>query len=371
MENNIANAYYNRIKDNIIGYTETLVSATFEKKVAKKVYAPVIENYIDDVNRKTIKLTEETEKFLSENNINHFKLNNIINYILTFTGDTRLKLNTYKYADTIFLLSKLILISIDIHTKTNIFINSKISYSNILNEIMNKNLKLFDKDLRKKIKSCEVEIKSKIKKNISDEKKFVATFKNENFYLTYSIIDDTKVEAKINYEIKALNKYLKTDIENQILKKRLDIKFFFVALDLLSLIVIKSIFSKRGFEYFFIELPSDVLNQDLLIEEIESILNNERIKERIIFKIPYKEAMKNKSKLVSFNARKLNIAIYDIETLDEKKDEILLNGLVTFILASKKFIDSNEKLYVDNIKLFVEERNEMNMFIKEDDLLCE
>ena len=102
-------------------------------------------------------------------------------YILTFTGDTRLKLNTYRYADTIILLSKLILISIDIHTKTNIFINSKISYANILNEIMDKNLKLFDKDLRKKIKSCEVEIKSKIKKNISDEKNLYLHLKMKIF----------------------------------------------------------------------------------------------------------------------------------------------------------------------------------------------
>ncbi len=371
MENNIANAYYSRIKSNIIAYAEVLVSSTFEKKVAKKVYASVIEKYIDDVNRKTIKLTPEAELFLNENNINHFKLNNIVNYVLTYTSDTKLKLNTYKYADTIILLSKLILISIDIHTRTNIFINNKISYANILNEIMDKNLKLFDKDLRKKIKKCEPEIKLKIKKNISDEKKFLSTFKGENFYLTYKIIDDTKVEAKINYEIKALNKYLKTDIESQILKKRLDIRFFYVALDLLSLIVIKSIFSKRGFEYFFIELPTDVLNQNILVEEIENLLSNERIKERIVFKIPYKEAMKNKSSLISFSARKLNIAIYGIETLDEKKDDILLNGLVTFILASKKFIDSNERLYVNNIKLFVEEKNGANIFIKEEDLLHE
>lgn len=369
MEINIADAYFNRIKQNISGYTELLLASTSEKKIPKKAYESVISKYIEDVNFKTIKLTEDTEKFLGENCLNHYKLNNIVNYFLTYTEESKYKINTYKYANAIILTSKMLLIAIEVHTKTNIFINEKITYANLLNEIMDSNAKLYDKTLRRLVKKAEPKLKSMIKKNISDEKKFVSIFRNENFYLTYRIIDDNKVEVSTKYEIKALNKYMKSDIEKQIIKDNLDIKFFFVGLDLLQLTAIKALFSKRGFEYFFVELPIECLTDEKLIKKIDQMMKNEKVRNRIIFKVKYKDAMKNKSKLAIFKEKNINIAVYGFETLDESKDEAILNGLVKYILASKQFIDSNERLYVNNISLFVQENTVENLYITEEELL--
>lgn len=343
MSNNIVDAYYDRIKNNVVDYSTILINRAFRRKqLSKKTYVNIINHYIDDLNWNIIKISDDVDTFINDHNVSHFRLNNIINYTILYMDKENVRYNLEENADLIIKLAKMILVAVEIYVKTDVLINSSIKYANVLDEIIRQNSMLFDDDLKDRIKDVEKEIKEKIKANISASKKFLAKIKNNNFYLTFSNINDDYTLVKFNYEIKALNKYLKTDIEHQIVKKELNKRFTIIEAELLSILIMKWSFSRKEKRMFFIDIPLGFFQEQELVVKLIEKFSNKRILQYVCLRIKYSELLDNKEIVQELKNNYFKIAVMDAEKINEHKEHNTFNDLVDYLFGNEVLKTNNE-----------------------------
>lgn len=343
MASNIVDAYYDRMKNNIIEYAMILINRAFRSsKLSKKIYSNIINHYVNYFNCNVFKISDEVNDFINYHNIRHFRLNNIINYTILFIDKPNVRYNIEENAELIIKLAKILLVAIEIQIKTDVLINPSIKYANVLDDIFHENSTIFDDEFKHRIKDVEKEIKEKIKKNISDSKKFLATFKSNNFYLTYFNINEEYTLTNFMYDIKPLNKYLKTDVEDQIVKRELNKKFAIIQAELLSIFIMKWFFAKKEKRIFFIELPPGLIQEQELLTKLTDKLSNRHILPYVCLQINYNDIINNKEIVQDLKNRHFAIAVINAEKINEHKEYNTFNELVDYLFGNKILKSNNE-----------------------------
>jgi|GEM_PF-2130118 len=358
MEDNIIDIYYQRKKDNVTEYAKILIKNALDKKYMNvKLFQEIVEKYMDDDVGNNIKTTYKVNKFLHDNNIIYLKLRKIINYTINFIDNDKVVSDINENNDYIILISKIILFSLDINTKTNILENPKVRHSTVVDKILESNTKIYDNEFKDQIKKVQLELDEKIKENISDDKKFFKRVNNDKFNLSFGEIQPDFYNVKLNYEIKFLKKYLPNDINEQVINRKLNFDFTVIIAELLTIFILKLLLTEKKKLLFFIQLPEDFVENIDYLDELKQKLANPKVKERICLNIDYKSSLKNKEVIENLKILGFKIAIYDMNKINH--NTYLFKNTVDYLFLNSKlknnsddtidFCNNNNLTFFDNI----------------------
>ncbi|MDD2376718.1 MAG: hypothetical protein PHD15_04890 [Clostridia bacterium] len=371
MDDNIIDIYYQRKKDNVTEYAQILMKNALDKKYMNiKIFQEIVEKYMDDDVGNNIKTTYKVSKFLHDNEITYLKLRKIINYTINFIDNDKVVSDIYENKDYIILISKIILFSLDINTKTNILENPKIRYTTIVDEILENNTKIYDDEFKNQIKNVQLELEEKIKENISDDKKFFNRIRDDKFNLSFSEIQPNFYNVRLNYKMKSLEKYLPSEVKEQIIAKKVDFDFTIIIAEMLTIFIIKLLLIEKKLPIFFIKLPEDFIENEELLEELIKKLNNPEAKIKICLNIDYKSSLKNKEVIENLKKLGFKIAIYDMNKINH--NTYLFKNTVDYLFLNEQLKNnSNDTIdFCNNNNLtFFEDSLESSEYVSENYLL--
>lgn len=365
MGKNLINEYYLKKKKNILEYaiiTKKSIENTYQtlKKIQSENIYPIINQYIDDSDFSLERLQPQTIEFLNRNNITHYKFKNIVNYTILYINHDEIKNNIEQFSEEIILISKLLYLAFEMENKIDILLNEKVTYANVIRNILNENWKIYNEELTKQILKEEKVLKEKMKNNITANRNFFKQCKNENFYLTfnkyYTQDEETMYYSKFHYQIKSLNKYKKADIEYQIEKKNLESIFCIIEAEILSMVLLKLVARRQKDFTMIIEIPKQVVETEELLQEIIEKFSNYKVKSKICFMIDYKVAIKNKVALQKIKEKNIQIALNNYMQTNISKDRELFEQYINYIMLSRsnKEVETEELLRNTNTKRIID-----------------
>lgn len=368
MELNIIDIYYIRRENSVIEYAKILIKNALDKKYMNvKVFDQIIKNYI---NESQIKTSYKVSKFLHDNNIVNLKLRKIINYTINYLDDDDVISDIYKNKDYIILISKMILFSLQINDETNIILNPKVRYTNVINNILEKSLKIYEEDFKEKILISQTELNEKIKENITDDRKLFKILSNNKLYIDFIKLTSDIYKVRFNYDIKALKKYMLNEINEQIKVEKLDYDFTIIASDMIAVLMLKLLLIENNKIIVILKLPEDFIdNIDLLNILIEN-LHSTRIKDRICLNIDYKSAFRNRPIVENLKTLGFKIGIYDMKKLNHTT--YLFKDTTDYLFIDDELKNNSADIieFCNNNNLTVfEEKLDSKDSIKEDYLL--
>jgi len=371
MEDNIIDIYYQRKKDNVTEYAQVLMKNALDKKYMNiKIFQEIVEKYMDDDVGNNVKITYKVNKFLHDNEITYLKLRKIINYTINFIDNDKVVSDINENKDYIILISKIILFSLDINTMTNILENPKVRHKIIVDKILEGNIKVYDNEFKDQIKKVQLELEEKMKENITDDKKFFNRISNDKFNLSFSEIQPGYYNIRLNYEMKALKKYLPSEIKEQIITKKLNFDFTIIIAELLTILILKLLLIEKKNPIFFVKLPEDFIeNIDFLDEFIEK-LNNPKIKTKICLNIDYKSSLKNREVIERLKRVGFKLAIYDMNKINH--NTYLFKNTVDYLFLNEQLknnsVDTIDFCNNNNLTFF-EDSLESKEYVSENYLL--
>ncbi len=371
MDANIVDIYYQRKKDNVTEYTKILMKNALDKKYMNvKLFQDIIEEFMDDDLKNKIQVTYKVNKFIHENNIIDLKLRRIINYTINFIDNDKVVSDIYDNNEYIILISKIILLSLEINKKVNVLANSKIRYSNILTNVLEENVDVFEKEFLDKVKYVEDELNEKIKENVLDDKNFFKIIDGDKFHLNFIQIKPDFYDAILVYDIKALKKYLISDIEEQIKVKKLNFDFTIITAELLSVYILKLLLIEKKKSNFIIKLPENFITNSEFLEELVEKFNNPKIKMRVCLNIDYRSFIKNNDIVENLKKSGFRIAIYDMNKLNH--NTYLFKDTVDYIFLNNNLKENSSDLMdfcKNNDLIVIDDTVDIKEHIKESYLL--
>ena len=136
-------AYYDSKINNVLEYLKCILKSIEEKKYMNVTkYSKVIQKYILDGMKAKEKISDKVNDFLNYNNITHYKLKNIVNYVIKYL-DSEIIVDVYSNADKMIYISKLVYLAIELETKSTVFVYPSPRYNAILNKVLSENKKMF------------------------------------------------------------------------------------------------------------------------------------------------------------------------------------------------------------------------------------
>ena len=176
MNINIIDIYYNKKTEDILEYAiEILNDTKLKQKSTLSDLKNIIHSYIIDDMKDRIKISYISEKFMNSYNIFHYKLKNITNYIINYSKKIN-KEELEKKSEYILMLSSVMLFATELDIKSNIFLNDKIKYQEVVNKTLKENRKILKKEVVNIIKEKSSILTSKIKQNVSRQRIFFKKF---------------------------------------------------------------------------------------------------------------------------------------------------------------------------------------------------
>lgn len=356
MSTNIIDIYYERKENNVIEYAKILIRNALDKKYMNvKIFQQIIKNYMNENLLDHIKTSYKVSKFLHENNVVNLKLRKVINYTINFLDDDKVIDDIYDNSEYIILIAKMILFSLQINEESNIILNPKVRYTNIIDNILEEHFKIYDDVFKEKILISQTELIDKIKENITDDRNFFKTICSSKFYIEFVKLKQEVYDVKFNYEIKALKKYMVNEINEQIVVKKLDYEFTIITADILAMFMLKLLLIENEKNTFVIKLPEDFIENIDLFNELIEKLNSYRIKDKICFNIDYKSAFKNKEIVENLKELGFKIGIYNMNKLNhttymfkDTVDYLFLNEeLKNNSIDVIDFCNNNSLIYFD------------------------
>lgn len=378
MKNNIIDVYYERRKNNIAGYTKTIMKSVFEKsRIRSELYLNIVEKYVDDNNWRFIKLTPKTSDFMNRNNITHYKIKTILNYVITYMEDLKIKNNLDENKDELLAIANSLFVAVEMDNRTNVLLHEQVTYAKVIKNVIIEYEKIFNEEFVEKLKLIEKELKEQMKNNIQTDKAFFRTLKNNNFNLTYleiaSLDECDYYDVKFNYQINALNKFMARDINDQIITKGLNNKFTIITAEMLSITILKLLYKRKKAKIFLIEIPENFFESMDNINDIVAKLSNPKIKERVCFKIKYSLLVKNKDRIIKLVNAGFQIATCEMKNISEKRDGANFRKMIDLLIEDEKFINENVLSISDFMKKtdtkLIKDHSIQNKSITEQELL--
>lgn len=378
MKNNIIDVYYERRENNIAGYMKTIMKSVFDKsRIRSELYLNVVEKYVTDNNWRFIKLTPKTSEFMNKNNITHYKIKTILNYVITYMKDQKIRDNLDENKDELLAIANSLFVAVEMDNRTNVLLHESVTYAKVIKNVITEYDKIFEKDFIDKLKAIEKELKDQMKTNILADKAFFRTLKNKNFNLSFleiaSLDECDYYDVKFNYQINALNKFMARDINDQIVTKGLDNKFTIITAEMLSITILKMLYKRKKARIFFIDITESFLEDMDNINDLVTKLSNPKVKERVCLKIKYPLLQKNKEKIIKLVNAGFQIATYGMKNISEKRDGTYFRSIVDILIEDEKFINENILLISDFVKKndtkLIKDSSMQNKSINEEELL--
>ncbi len=137
-----------------------------------------------------------------------------------------------------------------------------------------------------------------VKDGVLKERKLFSSLTNEyfkiNFYRYRSSRTYNKVE--LNYDIDLLSKSYNADVIEKIYKSdKLKLVKFEATMNLLSLEMLNKILTNDVIDYYFVETPLSLFKERENLENLVRLVDNNRLKNNVVFIINYNEYIQNKS----------------------------------------------------------------------------
>lgn len=373
MNINIIDIYYNKKTEDILEYAiEILNDTKLKQKSTLSDLKNIIHSYIIDDMKDRIKISYISEKFMNSYNIFHYKLKNITNYIINYSKKIN-KEELEKKSEYILMLSSVMLFATELDIKSNIFLNDKIKYQEVVNKTLKENRKILKKEVVNIIKEKSSILTSKIKKNVSRQRIFFKKLEDNNFLVICRHINKDKntdiYDMELTIKNKRLSKYNQKIVQEQLNICKNHLNILYTKIFNIHKLVIKMQYMKSKDVRFILDIPNECIPNVTTFSKVLKLLNDEKIYSHVIIKVPYENYEKN------FETYKLNklipVAVYNIKKIkksilktvdymildkfDEKReDEILFAKENKIKIIDDKFlIQSNEELNESDLLKYI------------------
>lgn len=160
-----------------------------------------------------------------------------------------------------------------------------------INLVEKKKLMEYDEAILKKLSAS-------VKDAIFKERKFFSSLENDCYKINYYNYRDSRTNNKVilDYNIETLNKSYTPDIiEKNYNNYRVRALKFKSTMNLLCLDMLKKILANDVIDYYFVDTPIGEIKDREYFEDVIKNVDNNRLKNNVVFVINYSEYIQNKS----------------------------------------------------------------------------
>lgn len=188
--------------------------------------------------------------------------------------------------------------------------------SNLVNEII-----MYKNSLIKEDKDKNKIIQEDIKSAFERKEKFFLSFKTDDFYLEYEKTNVKKLyNVTLEYNIKfpeiystfAINKAYQRDLVNE---QKIFVYYYMLTFNILN----DTIYCNTN-KYYLVDFDYTIFEKEQKIKRLFKIIDNDLIKDRLIFKVTYKDYKNNEINIKNMikNGYKIAVIIDNEFTINDK-----------------------------------------------------
>ena len=333
MDQDIVSLYLIRKKQIVSKYCEIFLKYTLNSKIdLNKIISKIVEIYFDNYYLEENNDFTILNKYFELGKTKESLMKNILLSSILFYKNSGLEAQIENDIKTIVILSNSIYLALNLDNYTNEYLNSALDIEIRLNNYFDKyqsKIKLDDK-----IDIFKDEIYNEVKKEISIEKKFFKSLVDDNYII--SIRDNINIKniflVDYKYNIKLLNRYEKSELDKISNTKGIMDDILTIYIHKLTILVFKDLLCKNFDDKFFIEIDSNYFTKNKNLINLETILNNKSIKNRIVF---------------VFNIKNLDDELSSIKYLHDNNYSLALNSLDENGIATSNY-DMFNYVFIEN-----------------------
>ncbi len=306
--NNIVNEYINFSKHNIIKYGEMILENLF----IKDIFLVLLDSYISA---------------------------NFYNYYDNLSGTDDISIKKYLQNKKEEIAENTLFYKEEINNNYQAFMYA-IDLNNLSEVIDNDNLFSQIVNFQSKINSANInELKLFVKDNIIKKDNFLHQFDTDDFYLSFKKTNITHLyNVKLEYNIKFSELYSEVAIDKAFNRDLIIEQKMFVSYYLLSAEILKNVINKKIQKVYLIDFDLTLFEKEKKIKRLLKIVDNDLLKEKIIFKITYKNYLSS----TEYIAKMLKLGYKFAVELDDSFNNneanlILLNSFEFIIINNDKY----------------------------------
>lgn len=193
-----------------------------------------------------------------------------------------------------------------------------------------------------------------LKRNLSEDKKIIDGFDNENYYNTYKMISNNPFyyEVSFSYKIPGLENFDENLVKGVL--KNYDEKISAISYDLLAVRILRELISNKEMDKYVIRVSKTLKKAGVL-----RLFDNKYLKEFVKILIPWEDEVQYEKIIKDYKEIGVGF-IYDYKNNEDVNPTIFVNDME--LLVNKEFINNNlenqlsfEKM---NIKLVVRNKED-------------
>lgn len=207
-----------------------------------------------------------------------------------------------------------------------------------------------------------------ILENRSKETKFLKNLMNDEFKLKYSLYRNqrNKYFIELDTNIKQLKNY-----SNLIINKNLNINYinvFKTTINLINIDILYKIMNSEELDYYFVNLPANLLDQKEKLLKILEDIDNENVREHIVLIVDYNYYLNHKKILNLIDIKYSFAALVDmshIKDIDTKLETVENVKIFDYVIVDKVKTKDYESInrYTSSLgkEIFVNEFNKESL----------
>lgn len=137
-----------------------------------------------------------------------------------------------------------------------------------------------------------------VRNSVLKERRFFSSLNNDNFKVNFYRYKDSHTYNKVvlDFDIESLSKNYTVDVlEKNYKSDRIKLLKFEATMNMLMLEMLKKILSNDVIDYYFVDVPTSTIKDKTMFERLVSYVDNNRLKNNIVFVVNYNEYIQNKS----------------------------------------------------------------------------